>query len=219
MGIEENSFSLYFSGMTEEACFSGARQNNETSICRGFVIKRKYIAFWKGDMNMAAEMYALSLEYPMESNGRLTSVLVGTFIDGLIAFYFARKHIDDEAKWTNIGESVMKRVQQWEESSSWNFSNKLHLLQAEYYFLKENDELAMACYEASMKEAHDHCFIHEEGLAQEKAATYLLHQGRHDEALKYFVNAKKCYELWGAHALVKRIEKAIAILMPLCMGP
>jgi hypothetical protein len=35
------------------------------------------------------------------------SVVVGTFVDGLIAFYFARKHRSDEAKWTAIGEDVM----------------------------------------------------------------------------------------------------------------
>ena len=35
------------------------------------------------------------------------SVVVGTFVDGLIAFYFARKHRSDEAKWTAIGEDAM----------------------------------------------------------------------------------------------------------------
>ena len=35
------------------------------------------------------------------------SVVVGTFVDGLVAFYFARKHRSDEAKWTAIGEDVM----------------------------------------------------------------------------------------------------------------
>lgn len=37
------------------------------------------------------------------------SDLVSTFIDGLVAFYFARKHRSDEAKWRAIGEDIMVR--------------------------------------------------------------------------------------------------------------
>ena len=40
----------------------------------------------------------------------LFSDLVAIFIDGLIAFYFARKHRSDEAKWRAIGEDVLVRA-------------------------------------------------------------------------------------------------------------
>jgi hypothetical protein len=136
----------------------------------------------------------------------------------MISFYFARKRRGDEARWAAIGEEVISSLQQWSLLSSWNFANKLYLLEAEYYFLKENEQKTMACYNASIKAASDHRFYHEEGLAHEKAATYLLHKSNHDAALEYFTNAKKCYEMWGAHALVSRVEKAIAILIPLCSG-
>lgn len=216
MGINQNAFSLYHPGMSEQSCFSDARQNNERSICRTLCIKRKYAAYWTGNMDTAAKMYELHLNYPIGSSGRLISVINSTFVDGLIALYFARKHGKDEAKWTELGESVMKTMKQWVASSGWNFMNKLKLLEAEYAFLKEDDKNAMADYNASIKAARDHKFLHEEGLAQEKAATYLLHKSRHDQSLGYFINAKKCYESWGAYALVERVDKAIAILMPLC---
>ena len=109
-------------------------------------------------------------------------------------------------------ESFKTRVQ----CSHWNFSNKLSLLEAEYCFLKNDDEGAVAFYTASIKAAHEHRFVHEEGLAEEKLATYLLHKGEHEDAMHHFVNAKKCYDVWGAQALVKRVQKEIAILMPLC---
>ncbi len=96
--------------------------------------------------------------------------------------------------------------------------NRLYLLEAEFYFLREDDERALPSYEASIRTAREHRFIHDEGLAEEKFATYLLHKSRHDEALGHFINAKKCYEVWGAGALVERVDKAIAILLPLCTG-
>jgi hypothetical protein len=143
-------------------------------------------------------------------------VLVGTFIDGLIAFYFARKHRSDEAKWTAIGEDIMATLQKWEEGCTWNFRNKRLLLEAEYNFLKGDDQMTLNCYTASINAARAHRFYHEEGLAYEKAATFLLHKNNHDGALDCFMNAKKCYEAWGAHGIVGRVERAIAVLLPLC---
>ncbi len=143
--------------------------------------------------------------------------LVNTFIDGLIGLYFARKHRDDEAKWTNVAETAIALVSKWAKTCPWNCSNKLSLLQAEYYFLKD-DNRAHGCYKASIKQAREHRFNHEEGLAHEKLATYLLHKNKHDEALQNFKDAKKCYATWHACVLVQRVEKAIAILSPLCGG-
>jgi len=150
--------------------------------------------------------------------GRLVHILVSIFIDGLIGFFLARKHREDEKKWTNLGLDAIQSFRTWVPGSIWNFSNKLHLLEAEFYFLSEEDGRARACYQASIKAAREHRFIHEEGLAEEKLATYLLHKSQHDDALRHFINAKRCYDSWGACTLGRRVEKAIAILLPLCSG-
>lgn len=76
--------------------------------------------------------------------------------------------------------------------------------------------MTMHCYTESIKAARAHRFYHEEGLAYEKAATYLLHVNDHDGALDFFMNAKKSYEAWGARTLVARTDRAIAVLLPLC---
>ena len=112
---------------------------------------------------------------------------------------------------------AIELMTKWTRSCSWNFANKLSLLKAEYFFLKDS-ELAYNCYKASIKQAREHRFNHEEGLAHEKLATYLLHKSKHDEALQHFQSAKKCYATWNALVLVQRIEKAIAVLSPLCSG-
>ncbi|KAL7525328.1 hypothetical protein ACHAXR_000957 [Thalassiosira sp. AJA248-18] len=135
------------------------------------------------------------------------------FIDGLIGFFFARKHNEDEEKWLKIGQGAMHSMRKWASTcSKWNFTNKLHLLEAEYHFLKGDDKHAMKFYNASIESARDHRFVHEEGLAEEKLATFLLHQSKHYEAMSAFANAKKCYERWGAHILVRRMEKSIDVI-------
>lgn len=76
--------------------------------------------------------------------------------------------------------------------------------------------MALEKYEASIEAARDHRFVHEEGLAYEKAATYHLNKGRNKEALDYFAQAEKCYERWGAHTLVNRIRNATMVLDSKC---
>jgi hypothetical protein len=241
MGVTENALLHFANKMSEDSCFAKCRENNQISVCRLICSKKKYLAFFTGDLNTAAKLYDLNqahfsggstgesimndFYYKLHSvvsynqfgiAGRLVSVIVSAFIDGLIGFFLARKRREDEAKWTAVGLDSIESFKAWVQSSNWNFSNKLYLLEAEYCFLKNDDEGAVASYTASIKAAHEHRFIHEEGLAEEKLATYLLHKGGHDDAMHHLVNAKRCYDVWGAHALVKRVQKAIAILMPLC---
>eukprot|EP00970_Alexandrium_tamarense_P007696 scaffold1468_cov206-Alexandrium_tamarense.AAC.15 len=202
--------------MTEESCFTSAIHKEAVTIQRSFCVKKKYLTFFLGDLEGAKEMYLEGLQYSKLTAGRLIGVLISRFLDGMIAFYFARKHDDEEEKWTTVGEKVMDEVRRWANSSPWNFINKLNLLEAEYYFLKGNDTKAMASYRASIRAAREHKFLHEEGLANEKMATYLLRKDKHSSALRSFVNAKNCYEQWGADNLVKRIDKAIAMIQPSC---
>jgi len=215
MGIEQNAFSHYPNGMTEDSCFRHCLSNNVISICRFICLKKKYVAFLTGDLDAAANMFNLSKNYPLGSTGRLVGNMISVLIDGLIGFFYARKQRDDEAMWTQVGVDAIQTLRKWVKSSEWNFSNKLYLLEAEFYFLREDDERARASYHASIKAAKEHRFVHEEGLAEEKAATYFLHKSRHDDAMKHYMNAKKCYEAWGANVLVHRIDKAMAILLPL----
>merc|ERR1712194_896376 len=214
MGIDNNSFSPYSNGTTEDSCFMRCRTNHEISVCRLICCKKKYPAFFTGDLDSAAKMYELSQDFPLGSTGM--GSIVSAFIDGLIGFFFARKHLEDEAKWTNLGLGAIQSLRKWVKSSDWNFSNKLYLLEAEFYFLREDDERALVCYHASIKASKEHRFIHEQGLAEEKLGTYFLNQSRHDDAIIHFENAKKCYEVWGAHAVAQRVDKAIAMLLPFC---
>jgi hypothetical protein len=41
MGVDQNAYSLYFPGTTEESCFESSRQTNHSAICRYICQKRK----------------------------------------------------------------------------------------------------------------------------------------------------------------------------------
>jgi len=69
MNIDENAFSSYSNTMTEESCFTTTRNNNETSIYRLIGHKKKFVAFFTGDLDAAANMRELCQEYPIASSG------------------------------------------------------------------------------------------------------------------------------------------------------
>jgi hypothetical protein len=211
---EVQPYSEFNDGSTEESFVANAIGNRELSSCRFYFITRKFKAFWLEDMDAMSECYEKCLEYSVGENARSIPVIYSTFLDGLIAFYFARKQRADESKWTRIGEDVIETMKHWAKTSSWNFENKLLLVEAEYYFHNGNREKAIECYLASAKAAKDHRFIHEQGLAYEKLATFLLHEGEKHNALGYFNMSKQCYDRWGAKALVYRIEQITTMLSP-----
>ena len=103
-------------------------------------------------------------------------------------------------------------AKQWALSSDWNFTIKLYLLEAEHFFLKNDQVKALEMYKWSIKAAKDHNFIHEEGIAFERVAQFHIQQGRREEALVCLTESKKCYKTWGARGLVNHIERLIVNL-------
>ena len=82
MGVGENAFSPYSGagGMTEETCLAAARDGGDTSLDRLICTKRKYSAFFGGDLvAAAAAMRGLPPGSPAGSTGES---LHGTFTFG-----------------------------------------------------------------------------------------------------------------------------------------
>ena len=93
-------------------------------------------------------------------------------------------------------------------NSDWNFTNKLLLFEAEQHaisFGKHRQTLAL--YDASIASARKSGFIHEQGLACEKAGFYCNRVEKKEKALDYFTRARDCYEKWGSSMKVDFIQK------------
>ena len=80
MNIDANAFSPYSNTMPEESCFTTTRNNNETSIYRLIGHKKKFVAFFTGDLDAASKMYELCQEYPVESGGGLAILKTYNFV-------------------------------------------------------------------------------------------------------------------------------------------
>ena len=95
-------------------------------------------------------------------------------------------------------------------SSDWNFTNKLRLLEAEQQSIRQTHRKAIPLYEDSIERAKRSGFIHEQGLACEKAAFYFKRVASNKEkAQEYFKQARECYEEWGSLVKVDFIQKEL----------
>jgi len=88
--------------------------------------------------------------------------------------------------------------------------NKLRLLEAEQQHLTRHHWRAIDLYDASIQSAKKSGFIHEQGLACEKAGFYFKNKaGNNEKALEYFKQARACYDEWGSSMKVGFIKKEI----------
>eukprot|EP00985_Skeletonema_marinoi_P001341 scaffold534_cov101-Skeletonema_marinoi.AAC.6 len=90
-----------------------------------------------------------------------------------------------------------------------NIRNKLELLQAELHGLGARHNEAVALYNAAIASAKKSQFIHEQGLACERAGLYYKKMGFARDALVHFQQAHACYKEWGSSVKVGAIQREL----------
>mmetsp|Transcript_23122 Transcript_23122/g.33019 ORF Transcript_23122/g.33019 Transcript_23122/m.33019 type:complete len:804 (-) Transcript_23122:247-2658(-) len=93
-----------------------------------------------------------------------------------------------------------------------NFRNKLELLEAEHFGITARHDVAMRAYDAAIVSAQKAGFLHEQGLACEKAGFYCKRMKYDEKALEYFNQALECYQKWGSSVKVDFTRKELGKL-------
>lgn len=203
-----NPFPEIFDGKiaNEEELLNLALSSGKRINAKGILSNRFQAAFWLGHYEEAAELAEKARPPPKMSFMEIYHL----FCEGLTAFQIARRSSQSAAsKWMEIGEEAVERFRFYEKCSTWNYENNLFLLEAEYHRCKQEEDKAAAKYRASIKSAQEHRFVHEEALALEFYGDFLRIIRRVDESKQIYANARVCYEKWGAHAIIPRLEEKI----------
>ncbi len=88
-----------------------------------------------------------------------------------------------------------------------NYLHKYHLVEAERMRILDGEpDTIMHHYDQAIALARESEFIHEEALANELAARYLLNQGQNAAAGSYLRSAMEKYEAWGAKRKVAHLK-------------
>ena len=100
------------------------------------------------------------------------------------------------------------------EKSSWNYQDKIHLLEAEMLSATDNKAKAKISYNAAIAAARSSKFIHEQGLACEFAALHCLKHNDINEAGNLLRQALECYAKWGSRVKIDQIKKQLERVGP-----
>jgi predicted ATPase/serine phosphatase RsbU (regulator of sigma subunit)/tRNA A-37 threonylcarbamoyl transferase component Bud32 len=100
-----------------------------------------------------------------------------------------------------------KKMKKWAHHAPMNHLHKYMLVEAERYRVIGKDALAMDYYDKAIALAKENEYTNEAALAYELAAKFYLSKNKELSARAYMQEARYCYQLWGATAKVKDLEK------------
>merc|ERR1712216_16786 len=127
-----------------------------------------------------------------------------------MGFQLARQTSNEtKNKWISKGLSALTTMQCWANHCSWNFENKMLLLEAEKMHTLGQYDPAAELYYKSIISANDHKFIHEVAISSESAGDFFYERHDFPKSLALYKHSMKCYKEWGAFAVARRVENSV----------
>jgi PAS domain S-box-containing protein len=123
-----------------------------------------------------------------------------------VAACYEHGSANQQQEWRAVLAAHQEQLREWAKNYPPTFADKHALVSAEIARLEGRDADAMRLYEESIRSAHDHGFVQNEGLAQEVAAQFYAARGFERIAHVYLLDARNCYLQWDAHGKVKQLE-------------
>ena len=99
-----------------------------------------------------------------------------------------------------------KQHEIWAQHCPENFENRAALVGAEIARLEGRVLEAEQLYEQAIRSAHSNGFVHNEAIAYELAARFYAARGLQKFADAYLVEARYCYQRWGANGKVAQLD-------------
>jgi predicted ATPase/transcriptional regulator with GAF, ATPase, and Fis domain len=98
-----------------------------------------------------------------------------------------------------------RQIEIWAQNCPENFENRAALMAAEIARIEGRELDSMRLYEQAIHSAHTNGFIHNEAIAYELAARFYKARGFDKIADSYLIEARYCYQRWGADGKVKQL--------------
>ena len=111
-------------------------------------------------------------------------------------------------------EKVREMIEEMKVAAYHSEANHRHmllLLEAEWNSIQKDSDVATVAplYDAASATARNSKYIHAQGLACEKAGFYHKRKNDAQSAVKYFKQARECYEMWGSNLKVASIQREL----------
>jgi Predicted ATPase len=191
--IESNNGSLFFSTYLSKSIFSYLLQNYAEAVSYA-KLAEQYSGYLAGVIHTVEQNFYYSLI--------------------LLAQCSTLGEVEQEIhlKQVELNQSKLKK---WSLYSPCNYKHKYYLVEAEKAKVLGYIVPAREYYDCAIQGAKEQGYLHEEALANERAAEFYLSLGREKIMQTYLVESYNCYVRWGAIAKVKDLESRYPQLLSL----
>jgi PAS domain S-box-containing protein len=100
-----------------------------------------------------------------------------------------------------------RQLRTWAENCPDNFEDRAALVAAEIARIENRELDAIRLYEKAIRSSRTNGFVHNEGLAYERAAAFYTARGLDQFAETYLRSARSCYLTWGADGKVRQLDQ------------
>jgi PAS domain S-box-containing protein len=202
------TFSTFSDAQFDEATFEAQMTGDRMPlmICWYWILKLK-ARFLSGDY--VAALAAADKAKPLLSKAAAQIQLLDYFYYTAltVAALYEGTSKDEQNWWRELLTAHREQLREWAENYPPTFADKHALVLAEIARIDGRAFDAMESYEQAIQSAHENGFVQNEGLAHELAARFYTARGFETIAHAYLRNARSCYLLWGADAVVRQLDR------------
>jgi len=113
---------------------------------------------------------------------------------------------DDKETYLKKAKENIKNMKKWADLGPINFLHKYYLLQAELCRVTGKSEQAADYFDKAIETAYENDYVNDAALANELAGKFYMKKNKAKFAALYFIEARNCYQKWGATAKVRHLE-------------
>lgn len=129
--------------------------------------------------------------------------------------HYPEMDVDDQQATLKRLYTDLARMTRWADNCEDNFRHLQYLMAAELERIQDDASAAMHFYDMAIDAAKKSGFLRDEATACERAAYYLLTQGKEKSAEGYLRAAYQIYNRWGAKRKVGMLLKENSVLREL----
>jgi len=170
--------------------------------------------------NLYLQKLYLALIFNLDNNARKYVDLAERFQESVkgtalypLFYYYRSLLILDTSLNSPSKKAILRQVQKdikvlkkYEKFCPQNYSHKIFLLEAEYKYLKGDNEAAKILYDKSLKAGTESNMTNDIAYSWERAGRFFINTKQDLLANFYLQNAYRVYKRWGAEAKLKQME-------------
>ncbi|MEW6494297.1 MAG: AAA family ATPase [Cyanobacteriota bacterium] len=184
---------------------------NAQNICHSLYFYKLFLCYLFQDYQQALENAKLA-EKSLDS--AVGSIPLGQFYSSLVHLaIYSNASKPEQKKILLKVKANQKKIKKWAHYAPMTHLHKFYLVEAERHRVLGYNTKAIDYYDRAIELAKEHEYINEEALAHELAAKFYLGLGKVKIARVYMLDARYCYQQWGAIAKVKDLEARYPYLL------